>query len=126
VTTDDIATMITSLGDLVTVLRDADPTDKAHAYRQLGLQLTYQPDQRVVIADARHQRSCTKVSEGDTDGPDHPQVASTLTNLGTVQADLGELPAARTTLERALTINEAVYGPDHPHTVQARRLVNGL
>ncbi len=27
---------------------------------------------------------------------------------------LGELPAARTTLERALAITEAAYVPDHP------------
>jgi len=47
-------------------------------------------------------------------GPDHPRVAITLTNLGDVQRQLGELPAARTTLERALAIAEAAYGPDHP------------
>ena len=47
-------------------------------------------------------------------GPDHPEVAITLTNLGIVQRHLGELPNARTTLERALAIKEAAYGPDHP------------
>ena len=42
---------------------------------------------------------------------------------------MGELTAARATLERALAIKEAAYGPDHPqvaitlthlHTVQQR------
>ena len=28
--------------------------------------------------------------------------------------DLGDLPAARAYLERALAIDERVYGPDHP------------
>jgi Tetratricopeptide repeat len=49
-----------------------------------------------------------------TDGPDHPQVAITLTHLGTVQRLMGELPAALATLERALAIKESAYGPDHP------------
>lgn len=62
-------------------------------------------------------------------GPDHPDVAITLTHLGTVQGLMGELTAARATLERALAIKEAAYGPDHPqvaitlthlHTVQQR------
>jgi tetratricopeptide (TPR) repeat protein len=47
-------------------------------------------------------------------GPDHPEVARTLTNLGLVQQQLGELAAARATQERALAIKEAAYGPDHP------------
>jgi len=47
-------------------------------------------------------------------GPDHPEVAGTLGNLGNVLEELGELAAARAVLERALTIFEGVYGPDHP------------
>ncbi len=47
-------------------------------------------------------------------GPEHPEVAITLGNLGNVQQQLGELEAARATQQRALTINEAVYGPEHP------------
>jgi Tetratricopeptide repeat len=48
-------------------------------------------------------------------GPDHPEVAITLTNLGNVQQDLGDLAGARATLQRALAIFQAAYGPDHPH-----------
>ena len=47
-------------------------------------------------------------------GPDHPEVAITLSNLGVIQRELGELSAARASQERALTIDEAGYGPDHP------------
>ena len=47
-------------------------------------------------------------------GPEHPEVASTLTNLGNVQQQLGELEAARVTLQRALAISEASYGSEHP------------
>ncbi|MEV0724310.1 hypothetical protein AB0I37_16210 [Micromonospora purpureochromogenes] len=41
---------MTTLGDITTVLRDANPADKADAYRQLGLQLTYRPETQTVRA----------------------------------------------------------------------------
>jgi tetratricopeptide (TPR) repeat protein len=47
-------------------------------------------------------------------GPDHPQVAITLGNLGNTYRDLGDTAQAVELLERALTIFEAVYGPDRP------------
>ena len=52
-------------------------------------------------------------------GPDHPEVASALINLGVVQLRLGELGDACASLERALAISEAVYGPDHPEVASA-------
>ncbi|MEV4824626.1 hypothetical protein [Micromonospora sp. NPDC049274] len=39
----EITTLVQTLGNIVTVLRDADPTDKAEVCRQLGLRLTYHP-----------------------------------------------------------------------------------
>ncbi|WP_432830577.1 zinc ribbon domain-containing protein [Dactylosporangium sp. CA-092794] len=51
-TADEIQTIVTSLGNLLTVLRDADPADKAEIYLALGLKLTYQPGQNAVIAEA--------------------------------------------------------------------------
>ena len=47
-------------------------------------------------------------------GHDHPDVASMLGNLGRVLKDLGDLPGAKKTYERALRMNKAVFGPDHP------------
>jgi site-specific DNA recombinase len=47
-----IASVVTALGDILAVLRDADPADKAEIYGQLGLRLTYQPGRRVVRAEA--------------------------------------------------------------------------
>jgi site-specific DNA recombinase len=41
---DKIARMVAALGDLVAVLRQADPADKAEVYRQLGIRLTYYPE----------------------------------------------------------------------------------
>jgi hypothetical protein len=56
---DEIASVVTALSDLLTVLRRADPADKAEIYTQLGLRLTYQPSARTVraevhISPARH------------------------------------------------------------------------
>lgn len=45
--------MIKALGDLMTVLSEADPADKAEVYGQLGLTLTYDPAARRVKAEAR-------------------------------------------------------------------------
>ena len=47
---DDIAGIVATLGDLVKVIREAEPADKADLYGQLGLSLTYQPSGRLVEA----------------------------------------------------------------------------
>ena len=46
-------------------------------------------------------------------GPDHVEVAGTLTNLGAAWRDLGKPEKARDLFERALPIFERAYGPDH-------------
>ncbi|MEU5789753.1 recombinase family protein [Micromonospora purpureochromogenes] len=47
----EITTLMTALGDITTVLRDADPADKAEVYRQLGLRLAYHPETQTVRAE---------------------------------------------------------------------------
>jgi tetratricopeptide (TPR) repeat protein len=47
-------------------------------------------------------------------GPDHPNVAIDVNNLGGVLQALGELQESRECFERALKIDEKVFGPDHP------------
>ena len=49
---DEIRTLIDALGNIATVLADADPEDKAEVYRRLGTRLTYQPAEKVVRAEA--------------------------------------------------------------------------
>jgi hypothetical protein len=44
-------TVITALGNILDVLRDADPADKAKIYNGIGLKLTYQPARNAVIAE---------------------------------------------------------------------------
>ena len=48
-------------------------------------------------------------------GPDHPNVARVVNNLGMVLKDLGDLDGAGKAFERALTIDENAFGPDHPN-----------
>ncbi|WP_026189944.1 hypothetical protein [Salinispora mooreana] len=47
----EITALVTALGDIAAVLRDADPADKAKVYRQLGLRLNYQPETQTVRAE---------------------------------------------------------------------------
>ena len=61
---EEIAAMVSAITDLMTVLRHADPADKAELYTRLGLRLTYNPGpgQRTVSARAELGRTCTKGS----------------------------------------------------------------
>jgi site-specific DNA recombinase len=52
VTADEINSIVTALGSILDVLRDADPADKAKIYSGVGLRLTYQPARNAVIAEA--------------------------------------------------------------------------
>src|SRR5690606_13165942 len=45
---DEIAALVGQLGEIIDVLREADLADRAQVYQQLGLRLTYHPDQRKV------------------------------------------------------------------------------
>jgi tetratricopeptide (TPR) repeat protein len=47
-------------------------------------------------------------------GPDHPNVATDVNNLGSVLQALGDFPGAKAACERALKIDEKAFGPDHP------------
>ncbi|GIJ29107.1 putative recombinase [Micromonospora qiuiae] len=48
----EIANLVQALGDIITVLHDADPADKAEVYRRLGLRLTYHAATQTVHAEA--------------------------------------------------------------------------
>ena len=46
----EITPIVDKLADIVRVLQDADPDDKAEIFRPLGLRLTYHPDRQLVEA----------------------------------------------------------------------------
>ncbi|HET9211742.1 MAG TPA: serine/threonine-protein kinase [Thermoanaerobaculia bacterium] len=52
-------------------------------------------------------------------GPDHPELAQTLFNLGLSWSDLGDDRHARPYLERSLAIYERTLEPDHPLLLKA-------
>jgi hypothetical protein len=60
-TSDEINTVIDALAGIATILRTADPADKAEVYRQLGLRLTYKPGPRIITAEANPSGSCTSL-----------------------------------------------------------------
>jgi tetratricopeptide (TPR) repeat protein len=59
-------------------------------------------------------------------GPQHPDVATYVTNLGYLLSQEGDLAGARECFERALRTGEAVYGPEHPMVVIGASNLAGL
>ncbi len=51
-TREEISTIVERFASLAAVIRDADPADKAEIYKALNLVLTYQPEQRMIRAQA--------------------------------------------------------------------------
>ncbi|MBT2207537.1 hypothetical protein [Actinomadura sp. NEAU-AAG7] len=60
-TKEEIVTLTTTFGDLLKVLRTADPADKVQIYRNLGLSLTYDPAPKNSNRPGGTGRSCTKM-----------------------------------------------------------------
>ena len=52
-TREEIVNLVKAIGDVMQVLKDADPADKAEIYSRLGLTLTYHPNEKRVVAEAR-------------------------------------------------------------------------
>jgi hypothetical protein len=52
-TRDEITSLVSALGDVMQVLKDADPADKAEIYGRLGLTLTHHPQDKRVEAEAQ-------------------------------------------------------------------------
>jgi site-specific DNA recombinase len=66
----DIAALVAKMGEAVATLAHADHTDKQALYEQVGLRLTYYPEDRTVVVEAgpgRHVRN--GVSEGGFEPP---------------------------------------------------------
>jgi hypothetical protein len=54
-------------------------------------------------------------------GPEDPEVAMDLTNLGLFLKEKGESAAASASLHRALTIYEKAFGPGSPQALKLRK-----
>ncbi len=52
-------------------------------------------------------------------GPEHPDVATTLYNLGVSYAAQGQYDKGEPLFQRSLAITEQALGPEHPHVAQS-------
>ncbi|MCZ7669410.1 MAG: tetratricopeptide repeat protein [Chloroflexi bacterium] len=59
-------------------------------------------------------------------GPDHPDTAQSLNNLGALHSAMGNLSEARPFYERALAIREQALGSDHPDTARSLNNLGAL
>lgn len=59
-------------------------------------------------------------------GPAHPDLATSLINLGVQRALAGDPAAGKPPVERALAIREAAFGPDHASVAAALQTLGGL
>jgi hypothetical protein len=56
-------------------------------------------------------------------GPDDPELATDLVNLGLLLKDIGEKAAASASLNRALAIYEKAFGTNSPQVRQLRETI---
>lgn len=75
-----------------------------------GVYLSVQAD--LTMSKATLERALA-IAEGAY-GPDHPNVAPILAQLGRVLRRTGDMYGAYAALRRALSIDEAAHGPEHP------------
>ena len=80
------------------------------AYRQAAL---------AAYSSARPLLNCALAIREKALGPDHPDTAGSLNNLGGLLEAQGDFAGARPYYERALAINERALGPDHPDTAMS-------
>jgi hypothetical protein len=59
-TAEEVVQLLTRLGDLARVVVEADTADKARLYRELGLRLTYRPEQDLVQAEVDPEAPMSK------------------------------------------------------------------
>jgi tetratricopeptide (TPR) repeat protein len=100
------------------VAGDALPPDNAEtaASRLLNQLALYRQGALAAYAQARPLiERALAICEGAL-GPDEPDTAASLHNLGGLLDSQGDFEGARSYYERALAIREKVLGPDHPDT----------
>ena len=68
---DEARELVESFEYVNRVIADADPADKAALYKELGIDLTYEPNGRILV-EARPRR--LSVCVGGTRGPDIPRL----------------------------------------------------
>jgi Tfp pilus assembly protein PilF len=96
----------------------SEATDSAQGYI-LNALAVYRQGALAAYADARPYYERALALRERALGPEHPDSASSLNNLGALLRAQGDLAAARTYYERALAIRERTLGPAHPDTASS-------
>ena len=101
---------LTRLGDVETI---ANTDEELLARDKVGIHLAlfYEGRGDYAKAEAVYKRTLQLVEK--ILGPDHPDLAVALNNLGDLYTKLGKFSAAESLLERALEIDEKNLGPEH-------------
>jgi tetratricopeptide (TPR) repeat protein len=103
------------------VAGDAPPPDNAEkaAGYLLNQLVLYRERTLAASAQARPLAERSLAISEKVFGPDHPDTANSLNNLGALLDSQGDLAGARPYYERALAIREKVLGPEHPDTAMS-------
>jgi CHAT domain-containing protein/tetratricopeptide (TPR) repeat protein len=100
----------------------AQQQSRAGALCNEALTLHHRGKSQEALPKAREAIRLTRESLG----PDHPQTAICLNNLGEFLKAMGRYAEARPYCEEALTLKKKVLGPDHPSTATSLNNVGGL
>ena len=71
-----------------------------------------------LVEAAKLYRQALEIREREQ-GPNHPDVAAVLNNLGGLEAAQGRYEAAQPLIERALSIRQTALGPEHVSTAES-------
>jgi tetratricopeptide (TPR) repeat protein len=74
---------------------------------------------RAAYSEARPLHERARAIYENVLGPEHPDTATSVSNLATVLWDLGDRAGALPLFEHALAIREKVLGPEHPDTAES-------
>ncbi len=96
---------------------EANPEATGRLLNQMGLYLRG----RAEFSEAKSALERALEIDEKVYGPDHPNVAIRVNNLGGVLEDLGDLAGAKKSYERALKIFQVRLGEEHPSTKTVRR-----
>jgi DNA invertase Pin-like site-specific DNA recombinase len=133
-TREQIAATVTTIRDLVQALRTAATEDKAEIYAGLNLQLTYQPQERIVNIKAEVGRTCTKGScpRGDLNtetreiSPDRGNHATKVTRTGPAHGHSARCSLIARRLARVLPDGRGRASPAPWAVAVGSRGLNGL
>ncbi len=93
--------------------RGGASADDARRYLVANARATVMQDDGDWVGAVEELRAAAAGLERVT-GPDHPETAQVLHNLGILEQMTGNLDAADAALTRALAAKTALFGPDHP------------